>query len=126
MNWTEIAANLALLGVPPVSCAWAWRLWMRGSRTTEIPEWRRLATRIGLMALTVSVGLGAFAWIYWHRYPGQGSGPPEPTRIATLLGFGSAVFGIPLAVLARSWTRVSLMVCSAALLGFYFGMFLAP
>jgi hypothetical protein len=125
MNWTEWAANFAFLGMPPLSCAWAWWLWIRDSRNTPAPQWRRAATLIGLMAFTLSIAVGAFALFYWHYSPGRGPAPPDPTRIGTMAGFGLAVFGVPFCVLAKSWTRFSLILCALGLLGFYFGMFVA-
>ena len=126
MNWTEWAANLTFLGMPPLACAWGWVEWIRRSQTALIPRWRRVATVIGLVALTLGVTLGAFALIYWRRFPGVGPGPPPPTRITTFVGFGLAVFGAPFSFLATSRARVALVLCSVGLLGFYFGMFLAP
>jgi hypothetical protein len=126
MNWTEWAANFAFLGIPPLSCVWAWWLWSRGSGDTALLRWRRAATMIALIAATLSIAQGAFALIYWHRFPGGHLDPPEPTRIATLTGFAFAVSSFSLSVLATSWTRVALMLCCVALLGFYAGMFLAP
>jgi len=124
MNWAEWAVNIALLGVPPVSCAWGWWLWRHGSEK-QLAEWRRTATTVGLVALTLSVLTGAFAMLYWRQNPGTGR-PPEPTTIATLVGFGFAVFGVPFSFLATRWLRVALVLCCAGLMGFYFGMFLAP
>jgi len=126
MNWTEWAANLIFLAVPPVTCAWGWWDWARRAPVTAIPRWRRTATVIGLVAVTLGIALGAFAFLYWRRFPGGGPEPPQPTRISTYVGFAIAVFGVPFAVLASSRTRVALVLCSIALLGFYFGMFLAP
>ncbi|HYA63456.1 MAG TPA: hypothetical protein VED66_09630 [Candidatus Sulfotelmatobacter sp.] len=126
MNWMEWVADFAFLLMPPVSCVWAWWLWKRQSQVKLIPLWRRVCTAIGLTAFTLSIALGAFALFYWRHYPGEGPGPPEPTQLTTLLGFTLAVFGIPLAVLAKSWNRVALILCSLGLLGFYFGMFVAP
>lgn len=126
MNWTEWAAYFAFLGVPPLACVWAWGNWIRRSSGGSIPRWRRVATVIGLVTATLGIAVGAFALTYWRRFPGAGPSPPEPTRIATFVGFGLSVFGVPFAVLATSWTRVALVVCLVGLLGFYFGMFLAP
>ena len=50
----------------------------------------------------------------------------HPTRIATLAGFALAVFAVPFCVLAKSWTRLALVLSCLCLLGFYFGMFVAP
>lgn len=81
---------------------------------------------IGLTAATLGIALGAFALFYWRRFPGGGPVPPQPTRITTFVGFAVAVFGACFSVLATSRTRVALILCSIGLLGFYFGMFLAP
>jgi len=124
MNWTEWAANIAFLGVPPVSCMWGWWLWSHDGEA-NLAEWRRKASTIGLVTLTLSVLTGAFAMMYWRHFPGAVP-VPQPTRIATLAGFALVVFAAPFAVLARAWMRVALVMCSIALLGFYFGMFLAP
>jgi len=126
MNWTEWAADLAFLVMPPLSCAWAWWLWTRKSIDTAIPSWRRVATVIGLIAFTLSIALGAFAFEYWRHTPASGTAPPEATRVTTLVGFALAVFGLPFCLLAKSWNRVALVLCSLGLLGFYFGMFVAP
>lgn len=123
MNWTEWAVDLAILGVPPVSCVWAWWLWARED-PGAVPKWRQVATTIDLVVFTVSIALGAFALIYWRdfsRTPFQ----PEATQVATMLGFALAVFGFPFSIMARSWNRVALVLCSVALLVFYVGMFAA-
>lgn len=125
MNWTEWAANLAFLLMPPLTCAWAWWLWTRQSQIKVTPHWRRVATAIGLIAFSLSIVLGAFAFEYWRHFPSGGPAQPEATRVATLLGFALTVFGLPFSVLAKSWNRVALVACSLGLLGFYFGMFVA-
>jgi len=124
MNWTAWAVNIALLGVPPVSCVWGWWLW-RHAGENHLAAWRRKAATIALATLTLSIAMGAFAMLYWRQNPG-GAAPPEPTRIATLAGFGFAVFAAPFAILANAWMRVALVLCCAGLMGFYFGMFVAP
>jgi hypothetical protein len=124
MDWTAWAVNIAFLGVPPVSCLWGWWLW-RHNGEAQLAEWRQQASTIGLVTLTLSIATGAFAMLYWRQFPG-GAVPPEPTRIATLVGFGFAVFAAPFAFLANAWMRVALVVCCAGLMGFYFGMFVAP
>jgi hypothetical protein len=87
--------------------------------------WRQKAATVGLVALTLSIVAGAFAMLYWRYYTGV-PGLPEPTRIATLVGFGFVVFAMPFTVLANAWMRVALVLCCAGLMGFYFGMFMAP
>jgi hypothetical protein len=124
MNWTEWVVDLAVLGVPPLSCLWAWWLWAQHGQNRSIPKWSQAATVIDLVTFTISIGLGGFALIYWRDFSGSPV-PPELTRIMTLLGFALAVFGIPFSIMAKSWNRVALVVCSVALLGFYFGMFAA-
>ena len=124
MNWTAWAVNIAFLGVPPLSCVWGWWLWAHNGYK-RLTVWRQKATTVGLVTLTISILTGAFAMLYWRRYP-VAPGLPEPTRIATLVGFAFAVFATPFAVLANAWMRVALVVCCAALMGFYFGMFMAP
>ena len=124
MDWTAWAVNIAFLGMPPVSCLWGWWLWKRNGET-RLAEWRRSAATIGLVTATLSVMLGAFAMLYWRQNPG-GSVPPDATRVATLAGFGIAVFAVPFALLANGWMRVALVLCCAGLMGFYFGMFVAP
>lgn len=123
MNWTAWAVNIAFLGMPPLSCVWGWWLW-RHSAEKQLAEWRQTAITIGLVAMTLSIVAGAFAMLYWRQFPG--SGVPEVTRIATLAGFGFGVFSLPFSVLARAWTRVALVLCGMGLMGFYFGMFVAP
>ena len=125
MDWKAWAVNIALLGVPPVSCLWGWWLW-RHNGDAQIAEWRKKAATIGLVTLTVSVLTGAFAMVYWRQHPGSGGVVPEPTRITTLVGFGFGVFALPFAFLANGWMRVALVLGCAGLMGFYFGMFVAP
>jgi hypothetical protein len=124
MDWTAWAVNIAFLGMPPVSCIWGWWLWRRQTEK-HLVVWRQKASTIALVTSTLSVVAGAFAMLYWRRSPGLAV-PPDPTKIATLVGFGFAVFAVPFAVLANSWMRVALVLCCAGLMGFYFGMFLAP
>jgi hypothetical protein len=126
MNWTEWVADFAFLFIPPASCVWAWWLWTRQSLSTAIPQWRRVAAAIAQIAFTASILLGAFALEYWRSSPGGNAAPPEATRVTTVLGFALTVFGVPLSLMARSWNRIALVLCSLALLGFYFGMFMAP
>lgn len=125
MSWIEWAVDLAVLGVPPLSCCCAWWLWARNQgRDASIPRWRQVTTVIDLVVFTVSIALGAMALWYWHdfsRTPMQ----PEATRVLTVAGFALAVFGIPFSVMARSWNRVALVVCSLGLLVFYLAMFAA-
>jgi hypothetical protein len=124
MNWAEWAADLAFLVMPPLSCAWAWWLWTRKS-ADMVPPWRRVATMIGLTAFTLSIALGAFAFAYWRHAPASSLTPPQATRVTTLVGFAMTVFGIPFCLMAKSWNRIALVLCSLGLLGFYFGMFVA-
>lgn len=125
MNWTEWAVDLTILGVPPLSCGWAWWLWARRpGRNAAIPRWRQVTTVIDLIVFTLSIALGAFALLYWRDFshtPMQ----PEATRVLTMVGFAFAVFGIPFSMMARSWNRVALVVCSLGLLVFYVAMFAA-
>ena len=125
MDWKAWAVNIALLGVPPVSCLWGWWLW-RHNGEAQIAEWRKTAATIGLVTLTLSVLAGAFAMVYWRQHPGPGGLVPAATRISTLAGFGFGVFSLPFSVLARARTRVALVLCGMGLMGFYFGMFVAP
>ena len=125
MDWKAWAVNIALLGVPPVSCLWGWWLW-RHNGEAQIAEWRKTAATIGLVTLTLSVLTGAFAMVYWRQHPGPGGVVPEATRITTLVGFGCGVFALPFAFLANGWMRVALVLGCAGLMGFYFGMFVAP
>jgi len=123
MDWTAWAVNIALLGVPPVSCLWGWWLWSHEGEA-QLVEWRKKAATIGLVTLTLSVLTGAFALVYWRQHP---AGPvPEATRITTLAGFGLGMFAVPFAFLANGWMRVALLLGCAGLVGFYFGMFVAP
>lgn len=122
MDWTAWAVNIAFLGVPPVSCLWGWWLW-RSNGEQQLAEWRKTASTIGLVTLTLSILTGAFAMVYWRQHPG--GAVPEVTRIATLAGFGAGVFGVPFAFLANGWMRVALVLGCAGLMGFYFGMFVA-
>lgn len=125
MTWAEWAVDFALLFMPPLSCTCAWWLWIRKYEFVPIPRWRRSATGVALIAVTLSIALGAFALLYWHQFPGEGN-PPSPTRITTLAGFALAMFAIPFCILAKSWTRIALVLSCVGLLGFYFGMFVAP
>jgi hypothetical protein len=124
MHWTEWVADLAFLLIPPLSCVWAWWLWARRGTSESIPKWSQAATVIDLIVFTLSIALGAFALLYWRDFSGTGA-PPEATRITTMWGFALAVFGLPFSVMAKSWNRVALVLCSLALLGFYLGMFAA-
>jgi len=124
MNWTAWAVNIAFLGMPPLSCVWGWWLW-RNSTEKQLAEWRQTATMIGLVGMTLSIATGAFAMLYWQQFSQNGA-PPEATQIATLAGFGFGVFSLPFSVLARARTRVALVLCGMGLMGFYFGMFVAP
>jgi len=111
------------LGVPPVSCLWGWWLWSHDGEP-QLVEWRKRAATIGLVTLTLSVLTGAFALMYWRQHP---VGPvPEATRITTLAGFGFGMFAVPFAFLANGRMRVALVLGCAGLMGFYFGMFVAP
>lgn len=124
MNWTEWAVDIFVLGIPPLSCLCAWWLWVRQDQTSVLPKWRQVATVINLIVFTLSIGLGAFALVYWHSFSGNPI-QPQLTRVTTLLGFALAAFGIPFSVLGKSWNRVALVVCSLGLLVFYVGMFAA-
>jgi len=128
MSLTEWAVDLAVLGVPPLSCAWAWWLWARHRRTgnVSILRWRRVTTIIALIAFTLSIAFGAFALEYWRTFPEHTAAPPTATYITTYIGFALAAFGVPLALMAKSWERVALVLCALGLSGFYFGMFLSP
>jgi hypothetical protein len=124
MNWVGWIVNFLVLGVPPLSCLCAWWFWLKQDQNA-LPRWRQITTIIDLVAFTISIALGAFAFEYWQNFPAPGHGYPEATRVTILLGFFFAVFGLPFSVLARSWNRVALVCCSLALLAFYFGMFIA-
>jgi hypothetical protein len=124
MNWTEWAVDLTVLGVPPLTCVWAWWLWAHQEQSGAIPKWCQVATMIDLVVFTLSIVLGAFALFYWRDISGSPV-QPETTRVTTMVGFALTVFGLPFAVMARSWNRVALVVCSLGLLAFYVGMFAA-
>jgi hypothetical protein len=126
MNWSAQFANIAILGIPPLSCLCAWWLWAQERRNgyLSIPRWRRITTIIDLVTFTLSIALGAFALLYWWDFSPEPI-PPAVTRIATVVGFALASFGMPFSLMAKSWNRVALVVCSIALLVFYIGMFAA-
>ena len=125
MDYGDFVLSCVFIGVPPLSCASAWFFWARESKS-EQRGWRRTTTTLGLAVLTLSIVSGVFALIYWRRFPGNGSGPPDATYFETHLGFILAVVSLPLCVLARHRTRISSTICFLALLGFYFLMYLSP
>jgi hypothetical protein len=126
MDWTAQLVNVAVLGLPPLSCICAWWLWARERRSgyLSIPRWRRITTIIDLVVFTLSIAVGAFALLYWWDFSREPL-PPALTRMATLLGFALASFGMPFSLMAKSWNRVALVVCSLTLLVFYIAMFAA-
>jgi len=126
MDYHEWAIDLVFLGLPPLSCGWAWWLWIRKPQSTSVPQWRKIATNSSLVLLTLSIAFGGFAYIYWRWLPGNNPGPPEPAFVSTWCGLVLTVLAAPLSVFAKSWTRITLVVCCFALLGFYFLMFLSP
>lgn len=126
MDYREWAINLVFLGLPPLSCGWAWWLWRRKPQSTSVPQWRQTATKSSLVLLTTGIGFGAFAFIYWQQFPESNPSPPEATFVSTCCGLVLTVLAVPLSIFAKSWTRVALVVCSVALFGFYFLMFVSP
>src|SRR6516162_1460123 len=126
MTWAEWVVDFALLFLPPLSCTCAWWLWLRKHELVSIPRWRRFATAIALIAVTLSIALGAFAFIYWRRFPGHGPDPPSPTRITTLAGFALAVFAVPFCVLPSPGSVLPSFSPASVYLGFISGCLLRP
>jgi EamA domain-containing membrane protein RarD len=126
MDYREWAIDLVSLGLPPLSCGWAWWLWTRKPQSTSVPRWRKVATTSGLVLATLSIAFGGFAYIYWRWLSGYSPSPPEPVFVSTSCGLVSAVLALPFSVFAKSWTRTALVLCCVALFGFYFLMFLSP
>jgi len=117
--WTPNA--FALLG-----CALAWWFWTRARLSAAVPRWRRIAATVGLLLVSASIIFGAFAWIYWMRYPDPDPGPPGPTFISTYVGVFLAAISVPVLLCATGRTRAMLLLSSVGLFGFYFLMFLSP
>jgi len=67
---------------------------LQGRMYWFLPSWRRTATLLGLILVTVSIVCGGFAWAYWNRFPS--SGLPRPTYVARYLGFYAAFATIPI------------------------------
>jgi hypothetical protein len=126
MDYREWAIDLVFLGLPPLSCGWAWWLSARNPQSTSVPQWRQTATKSSLVLLTLSIGFGGFAFICWQRFPGNNPSPPEAAFVSTWCGLVLTALAVPLSVFAKSWTRIALVVCCVALFGFYFIMFLSP
>jgi hypothetical protein len=121
LSW---AVDLGFLWMPPFSCACAWWFSLRDSPNIGVSRWLRATTWTGLLLATLSIVFGAFALGYWRRHP-EGN-PPYPTFVTTYIGAALALLSLPFALLATSWNRVALVLCSLGLLGFYFVMFLSP
>jgi hypothetical protein len=119
LEWLSVA--LPLLG-----CALGWWLWVRERKTVSIQAWRRIAGLAALLSATTGIALGAFAWAYWIRFPEPRSGPPNPTYVATYVGFYLTLAMFPPSLCAKAGTRAALLLCFVGLLGFYFLMFLSP
>jgi hypothetical protein len=95
-------------------------------RDVSVSSWRRIAGLLGLIFVSASIACGGFAWLYWNQFAGHTTGPPEPTYVATLVGFALALVGVPASLCAKAKTRIALILCLAGLGGFYFLMFLSP
>jgi hypothetical protein len=113
------------LGVPLLGCALGWWFWFR-QKAAATKAWRRMAAITGLASLTISVGLGAFAWVYWNHFPDPRPGPPRPTYVATYAGFYAMLVGLALSLCGRGTVRFASLLCCGGLVGFYFLMFLSP
>jgi hypothetical protein len=124
VDYREWAIDVVVLGLPPLSCGWAWWLWTHKPESSSVPQWRKIATKSSLLLLTLSIAFGAFAYIYWRQFPNPS--PPEPVFVSTWCGLVSALLAVPLSIFAKSWTRIALVLCCVALFGFYFLMFLSP
>jgi hypothetical protein len=119
LEWFSVCA-------PLLGCACGWWLWAIAQKDASIPRWRSLSGFFGLILVTISIAFGAFAWIYWNRFAGHTTGPPEPTYVATLIGFFAGIVAIPISFCATSRTRVPLIFGCLGLAAFYFLMFLSP
>jgi hypothetical protein len=95
-------------------------------KNASILPWRRVAAVAGMVLVTISIALGAFAWAYWRRFPGPEPGPPKPTYIATYAGVYLMLAALPLSLCAKGGVRIALLLCCSGLFGFYFLMFLPP
>jgi hypothetical protein len=114
------------MGLPLMGCALAWWSWLRQTKTPSPQYWRRIAAVAGLVSVTTSIAFGAFARVYWNRFPDPSPGPPRPTYVATYAGLYLTLAALPLSLGARGGVRAALLLCCSGLLGFYFLMFLAP
>src|SRR5271170_3444615 len=88
------------IGFPLLGCALGWWFWFRQKNASALKAWRRIAAIAGLASLTTSIGLGAFAWVYWSQFPDSGPGPPRPTYIATYAGVYATLLGLALSLCA--------------------------
>lgn len=121
----EKLIQILSLVTPPVTCVWAWWLWVRRRKLDCFPMWRRAVSGVGLAFLTASIGLGGFSWVSYGYFNPE----PDPSWLESLAGFagfGLAISSVSLSVFANSWLRVALLCSSLSLLGFYYLLFLSP
>jgi hypothetical protein len=114
------------IGLPLLSCALGWWFWHRERNVSSVKAWRRMAAVAGLASVTTSIGLGAFAWVYWNRFPDPEPGPPRATYIATYAGVYAMLAGLVFSLCAKGGVRFASLLCCGGLVGFYFLMFLSP
>ncbi len=114
------------IGIPLLGCALGWWFWFHQKNASVLTAWRRMAAIAGLASATASIGLGAFAWVYWNQFPDPRPGPPIPTYIATYAGVYAMLIGRVLSLCARGGVRFASLLCCGGLVGFYFLMFLSP
>src|SRR5258707_10688450 len=108
------------VGLPLLSCALGWRLWIRERKNASIQSWRRIAAVAGMVLVTTSIALGVFAWAYWNRFPDPEPGPPKPTYIATYAGLYLMLAALPLSLCPKAGVRIPLLLACSGLLGCYF------
>jgi hypothetical protein len=125
-NFLSWMTDLLTIGLPPCAWAWAWLSWIRKSSRMTIGHWHRVATRIALSLVILSIALGDFALIYWRHSAEPSPAPPQLTVTATYAGVTLALLGVPLSAVSVSWTRVALLIGSLGLLGFYLVLFISP
>ena len=112
--------------LPPLCCGWAWWSWIR-SEKSSIRPWRRTASELGLALLSAGICLGAFSIAYLYTHPMLGGlGLPDPTIWSMEAGAIVGVVALLLAPLAKSWTRVALILSSISLLFFLFTIAISP
>jgi hypothetical protein len=112
--------------VSPLCCGWAWWSWLKTEKSS-IRRWRRAASELGLGLLTGGIGLALFSISYLYKHPFlDGPGLPDPTIRSMEAG---AVFGLAaflMSFLAKSWTRIAMVLSSIGLLWCLYLIALSP